>query len=214
VNSLERARTVLAGGVPGRVPVDLHDFMMAGRASGIAFPELFRDGEAMAAAQLDAWHEFGSDVLLVENGTAALAEACGAEVEYSLESAPVVVGPRATLDDLRVPDPYRDAPLPELLKATRLIAEEVGDRACVIGRADQGPFSLATMLMGMVEFLTAVGEGDRQEELERLLEFALETVHRYAVAQKEQGAHLTSIGESIAGPDVLSPADYRRYAWP
>ncbi|HEV3404930.1 MAG TPA: uroporphyrinogen decarboxylase family protein [Gaiellaceae bacterium] len=214
MNSLERVRTVLAGGLPDRVPVDLHDFMMAGRASGIPFPELFRDGGAMAAAQLDAWHEFGHDVLLVENGTAALAEACGAEVEYSLESAPVVVGPRASLDDLRVPDPHRDAPLPELLKATRLIAEEVGDRACVIGRADQGPFSLATMLMGMVEFLTAVGEGDRQQELDRLLEFALETVHRYAVAQMEQGAHLTSIGESIAGPDVLSPADYRRYAWP
>jgi MtaA/CmuA family methyltransferase len=113
-----------------------------------------------------------------------------------------------------MPDPYRDPPLAELLKATRLVAEEVGDRACVIGRADQGPFSLATMIMGMVQFLTAVGEGDRQEELDRLLEFSLEVCYRYAVAQMEQGAHMTSVGESIAGPDVCSPADYRRYAWP
>lgn len=214
VNSLERVRTVLDGGIPDCVPVDLHNFMMAGRATGIPFPELWRDGEAMAAAQIEAWRDFGHDVLLVENGTAALAEACGAEVEYPTDNAPVVVGPRPSLDDLRVPDPHNHAPLGELLKATRLVCEEVGDRACVIGRADQGPFSLATMIMGMVQFLTAVGEGDRQEELDRLLEFSLEVCHRYAVAQMEQGAHLTSIGESIAGPDVCSPADYRRYAWP
>jgi MtaA/CmuA family methyltransferase len=47
-----------------------------------------------------------------------------------------------------------------------------------------------------------------------LLDFCSEVVYRYAVAQMEEGAHMTSIGESIAGPDVCSPALYRQYAWP
>ena len=82
MNSLERVRTVLAGGIPDRVPVDLHNFMMVAEASGRPFPEFFQDGEAMAEGQILAWREFGHDVLLLENGTAALAEACGAAVEY------------------------------------------------------------------------------------------------------------------------------------
>ena len=36
----------------------------------------------MAEAQLAAWERFGYDVIDLENGTAALAEACGCEVEY------------------------------------------------------------------------------------------------------------------------------------
>ncbi|MCP5097832.1 MAG: hypothetical protein GY943_19975, partial [Chloroflexi bacterium] len=89
MNSIERTRTVLQGGIPDRVPVDLHNFMMTAHASGIPFPEFFQDGEAMAEAHIKAWREFGHDVVLVENGTAALAEACGCHVEYMDESAPV-----------------------------------------------------------------------------------------------------------------------------
>ena len=42
---------------------------------------------------------------------------------------------------------------------------------------------------------------------------AQEVVYRYAIAQTEQGAHITSIGESLSGPDVTSPKMYREYEW-
>ena len=42
ITGLERTRTVLAGGIPDRVPVDLHNFMMAAEASGTPFPSFFR----------------------------------------------------------------------------------------------------------------------------------------------------------------------------
>ncbi len=218
MNSVERVHTVLRGGLPDRVPVDLHNFMMTAHASGLPFPEFFQDGEALAEAQIKAWREFGHDVLLLENGTAALAQACGVGVEYLTESAPVSVEPAIQslddLDKLRMPDPYKDHPLPELLKATRIVAREIGDKAFIMGRADQGPFSLASMILGMVEFLSEIGQAERQESLHRLLEFSLEACYRYAVAQMEQGAHMTSIGESLAGPDVCSPKVYREYEWP
>ena len=200
------------------MPVDLHDFMVAAHASGGPFPEYFRDGEAMAEGQIAAWREYGHDVILVENGTAALAQACGVGVEYMEGSAPVSFTPAITsldqVDQLVLPDPYRTEPLRENLEATRIVVREIGRQAFVIGRADQGPFSLASMILGMEAFLTALALPGSEDKLRRLLDFCAEVVYRYAVAQMEQGAHMTSIGEAIAGPDVCSPALYREYAWP
>ncbi len=234
MNSVERTRTVLQGGIPDRVPVDLHNFMMTAHASGIPFPEFFQDGEAMAEAHIKAWREFGHDVVLVENGTAALAEACGCHVEYMDESAPVTHGGAIqSLDDidkLEVPDPFKVHPLKENLKATKIIADEIGDKAFIMGRADQGPFSLASMLLGMDVFLlelgrsqeregrrrrrrSAVDTADLSKKLHRLLEFSLEVTQRYAYAQMEMGAHMTSIGESLSGPDVCSRTSYLEYEW-
>lgn len=216
MDAIERVETVLRGDIPDRVPVDFHDFMVAAQRSGMPFPEYFQDGEAMAEGQISNWREFGHDVILVENGTAALAQACGVGVEYMEDTAPVSFVPAiASLDEidrLVMPDPYADAPLAENLKATRLIADEIGKQAFIIGRADQGPFSLASMLVGIEEFLVALALPGHEEQLAALLDFTGEVVHRYAVAQMEQGAHMTSIGESIAGPDVCAPADYRRWA--
>ncbi|GMQ93839.1 MAG: uroporphyrinogen decarboxylase family protein [Acidimicrobiia bacterium] len=232
MNSVERVRAVLGGGIPDRVPVNLHNFMMTAEASGLPFPEFFQDGEAMAEGQVQAWREYGHDVLLLENGTAALAEACGCEVEYMRDSAPVSHGPAIKslddLDKLEVPDPYKVHPLTENLKTTRIVAREIGDEAFIMGRADQGPFSLASMLLGMDEFLLQLARSrpkpsrrrraeeadpDLAKKLHRLLEFSLEVTTRYAHAQIEQGAHATSIGESLSGPDVCSPQAYREYEW-
>ena len=232
MNGLERTWAVLKGGIPDRLPVDLHNFMMTAHSSGQPFSEFFQDGEAMAEGQINAWREFGHDVLLVENGTAALAEACGCEVEYLEESAPVSHGPAIKslddLDKLTVPDPYKIHPLRENLKATRIISREIGDKVFVIGRADQGPFSLAAMILGMEEFLYQLGrtqqkrskrrresreDPDLENKLRQLLEFSLEVTTRYAYAQMEQGAHMTSIGESLSGPDMCSPKTYLGYEW-
>jgi uroporphyrinogen decarboxylase len=139
-------------------------------------------------------------------------------VEYLADSAPVSFTPAITgldeVDRLVVPDPRQVSPLKENLEATRLVVREIGRQAFVMGRADQGPFSLASMLLGMEGFLMALAMPDQAAGLARLLEFCEEVVYRYAVAQVEQGAHMTSIGESIAGPDVCSPTVYRALAWP
>ena len=82
-----------------------------------SYADYFRDGAAMAEGQIMAWRRFGHDMLLVENGTAALAEACGVQVQYQSDSAPVAKEPAilslAEVDDLKVPDPYKDPLLSE-----------------------------------------------------------------------------------------------------
>jgi len=115
MNSIERVQTVLQGGIPDRVPVDLHNFLMAAQSSGLPFPEYLQNGEAMAEGQIRLWREFGHDVLLLENGTTALAEACGCGVEYLSDGAPVLIQPTLrSLDELGtlvIPDFTRVHPL-------------------------------------------------------------------------------------------------------
>ena len=216
-NSIERVETVLQGGIPDRVPVDLHNFLMVAQASGLAFPEFMQSGEAMAEGHIKAWREYGHDLVILENGTVALAQACGCQVEYIAGSAPVHIAPAINsldeIDKLVIPDPYKAHPLVENLKATRLVCNEIGKQAFIMGRADQGPFSLASMLLGVQDFLMALADPNNKEKLHRLLAFSLEVVYRYAVAQSEQGAQITSIGESLSGPDVTSPKMYKEYEW-
>ena len=77
MNSIERVGAAIELREPDRVPVDLHDFQVAARASGLPMSEIFRDGALLAEAMLTAWREFGHDMILLENGTACSAEACG-----------------------------------------------------------------------------------------------------------------------------------------
>jgi uroporphyrinogen decarboxylase len=219
MNSLERVQRTLAHQLPDRVPVDLHNFLVTARMMGVgSFADFFRDGEAMAEGQILAWRRYGHDLLLVENGTAALAQACGVQVQYQSESAPVAKEPAIRsldeVDELHVPDPYRDPLLSELLKATRIVVEEVGDQAFVMGRADQGPFSLACEIRGMSNLMMDLALGEQLEQVHKLLDFCRQTTFRYALAQMEQGAHCTSIGDSPSGPDLISPEYYRQYAYP
>ena len=216
-NSIERVETVLRGDIPDRVPVDLHNFLMVAQASGLPFSEFMQSGEAMAEGHIKAWHEYGHDLLILENGTVALAQACGCKVEYIEGSAPVHIAPAIgsldEVDKLVIPDPYKTHPLIENLKATRIVSKEIGNKVFIMGRADQGPFSLASMLLGVQEFLMALADPENKEKLHRLLAFSGEVVYRYAIAQSEQGAHITSIGESLSGPDVTSPKMYKEYEW-
>ena len=219
MNAIERTMLTLQHKIPDRVPVNQYNFLVTARLMGVSsFADFFRDGQAMAEGQIKAWQRFGQDIVTLENGTAALAEACGVNVVYQSETAPVAKEPAikslAEVDKLKLPDPYKDPLLKELLKATRIVAEQIGDKACIEGRADQGPFSLACEIRGMTEFMMDLAVGEQEDKIHQLLEYCLQASYRYAVAQIEQGAHFTSIGDSPSGPDMLSPRFYRKYAYP
>jgi uroporphyrinogen decarboxylase len=217
MDSIERVRAAIDQREPDRVPVDLHNFMPAASASGLAMSEVFRSGELLAEAMLQAWREFQHDMILLENGTACNAQACGVEVHYSEDTAPVAGAPvLKSLDDvlgLEVPDPYTTFPMCEILKATRILAHEIGDRAWICARADQGPMDLAAQLRGMTEFMMDIAMGEQDELIHTLLDYARRVATRYAFALIECGGHSTSIGEPVAGPAMISPRHYRRYPW-
>ena len=218
MNSLERCLATIRLQSHDRVPVDLHNFMMT--LAGVNLPpeKMFRDGQLLGEAQIAAWQRFGHDMLIVENGTAALAEACGCEVSYTSGSAPVIKEPLlhdlSEVTSLKRPDPSRSPLCRAVLDATRLILDRIGDRVFVMGRADQGPLSLASMIAGPEMLLVEMAAGERDDEIFALLEYATESYILYAGMFKEMGCPGTSVGEAQGSPDVISPAMYRKYCLP
>jgi uroporphyrinogen decarboxylase len=218
MTSRERVGRVLAGELPDRVPVLLQNFQNTAWLAGMTQREFSRSGARMAEAQIAAWERFGHDVVDLENGTAALAEACGCEAEYPVDEPPRVVKPAISsldeLDRLAPVDPERDGMLPELLDATRRVTAALDGRALVVGEADQGPFDLAALLLGPEPFFIALMEPEQHPLVLRLLEYCYQQSLRYALAQAAAGADFVEIGDSTAGPDVCSPRIYRKFAYP
>ncbi len=217
MTSVERVQAAIELRPPDRVPVDLHNFQPAAYATGLPLGEVFQDGGLLAEAMLKAWREFGHDMILLENGTACNAQACGMEVIYRDQAAPATGKPLLrSLEDvaaLEVPDPFTTFPMCEILKATRILSQEVGDRVWICARADQGPMDLAAQLRGMSELMMDIALGEQEELIHALLDYARRVATRYAYALIECGGHSTSIGEAEASPDLISPQHYRRYPW-
>jgi MtaA/CmuA family methyltransferase len=217
MTSIERIDAAIHLRIPDRVPVNLHNFQPAAYATGLPMDQVLRDGELLAQAMLDAWREFGHDMILLENGTACNAQACGVEVIYRGDAAPATHTPVLKriedVDQLPIPDPETTFPMCEILKAARILVREIGDRVWICARADQGPMDLASQVYSMNDLLIDMAMGEKDEYIFRLLDKCRQVSTRYAYALMQTGAHSTSIGEPVAGPDVISPRMYRKYAW-
>lgn len=217
MTSIERVQAAIDLRSPDRVPVDLHNFQPAALATGLPLRQVFQDGELLAQAMLDAWREFRHDMILLENGTACSAQACGVEVIYRDDSAPAAHVPVLQriedIDKLKVPDPETTFPMNEILKAARILVKEIGDKVWICARADQGPMDLASQVYSMSDLLIDMAMGEKDEYIYRLLDYCREVATRYAYALMDTGAHSTSIGEPVGGPDVISPKMYRKYPW-
>ena len=216
MNSLERTMAVLDQRIPDRVPVALHNFLMAARMMRADFRDAMRSGDMLAEAQLAAWREFGHDVLLHENGVCAEAEALGCEILYQSDCAPHVLVPvLKSLDDverLRIPDPEKTFPLNELLKATHILVRETKGKVFVMGRADQGPMALALALCGPEMFLLAAADVSLRPKVLQLLDFTSRMNMVFGEAQRRAGAHGSSIG--AAGSSLISPQMYDTLEFP
>jgi uroporphyrinogen decarboxylase len=218
MTSLERVRKVLRGDIPDCVPISLLSFQNAARFAGFSIQEYCLSGERMADAQLAYWDEFGHDVIDIENGVAAMAEAVGCKVEYPENEPPWIIKPAIeSLDDIdSLPeiDPFKSQGLAELVIATKIVAKKVGQSVCIRSQSDQGPFSLASMVLGLEKFLMALVEPEKSDLLHKLLSYAARQIAKLCRAQIQAGSHYTMIGDSLAGPDVCSPKTYREYAFP
>lgn len=218
MNARERVLKVIAGDLPDRVPVCLHNFLPAAREAGISMEQYRRDPEAIARVHLQAIETYRYDCVLIDLDTTLLAEAMGAPSDASGDAPGHIAGPAITdleaVDSLRVVDPNKDGRIPVLLEAIRILRKAVGNSVAIRGNCDQGAFSLACLLRGNEDFLMDLIEEPYAPELFKLLEVCYQShlaVHRAVMAV---GADFTSLGDSFSGPDVVAPAMFDTYARP
>lgn len=217
MNSLERCMAVLNGETPDRLPIVPQCFMLAVETAGLKISDVNRNGRKMAQAHIISQEKYGYDGCVIDFDDATIAEAVGAKVIYREDEPAIVDEEQPVLKDLRdvydmpIPDPASSGRLNEWLEATRTLSESIGDHVFIMGRADQGPFSIACLLRGTTQFMMDLLTEDKQL-IDDVLEYCRKISAVFAKAQKDAGAHVTSIGDAFAGPNLISPDMYRQFA--
>ena len=218
MTSLERCLAVLNGEIPDMLPVVPQCFMVAVKTAGYKIGEVNHSGKLMAKAHIISQEKYGYDSCVVDFDVASIAEALGAKVIFRDDEPAVVDEDEQVLKDLRdvyelgEPDPFKIGRLNEWLEATRILVEEIGKDVFVMGRADQGPFSLACLLRGTTQFMMDLMIEDKKL-INEVLDYCRRACVLFAKAQKDAGAHATSIGDALAGPNMISPEMYREFAF-
>jgi uroporphyrinogen decarboxylase len=192
--------------------------MMAAREAGIPMQKYRVDPKAIAQAHLQAWEKYGHDCFFIDTDTTMLAEAMGAKSECAPDEPGRIVEPAirslAEVDRLKVINPETDGRIPAILEGVRLLAKQVGNEVAIRGNADQMAFDLACMVRGTQDFLMELATEPDNPAIHQLLEVCYQghlAVHRALI---KAGAHLTSLGDSLAGPDVISPKMFNQFARP
>jgi uroporphyrinogen decarboxylase len=200
------------------VPVQLQNMALAVQGLGLDFPQVCGDGVLVAEGHIREWQSCRHDGVVVDIGTHAAAQALGCPAEYPPGEIPRVAG--RAIDDwrqvpgLRVPPPEDTFPLAVMLQAVGILKREIGAHCCLIATVDQGPFTLASQLYGMERFLLELGTEGGAEAAGPLLSFCAAFTLRYGRALHRAGADVIRMGDSMSGPELISPAMYRRFAFP
>jgi len=204
--------------IPDRVPVVPQSFMFSIMDAGLRMGDINRNGKRMAETHIRCQEKYGYDGCVIDFDDASLAEACGARIILRDDEPAIVDESKPVLKDLRdvydleVPDPLKAGRLPEWIEATRTLVDAIGDYVFIMGRADQGPFSMASLLRGTQQFMVDLMTEDPQV-IRDVIAYCRKACIAFAKAQKDAGAHVTSIGDALAGPNLIAPEMYRDFAW-
>ena len=218
MNGYERIAAALRGERPDRVPVMLHNFMMAAREAGHSMKAFREDPGKLAGSFIQAVETYGYDGVLVDVDTATLAGALGVPLELPDDEPALCRGALlsslAEVDDLEPPDVARDPRVQAWVEGVGLLVRHFGREVYVRGNCDQAPFSLASMLRGAAEWMMDLTDEANRERAERLLDHCAEAGRQFVRLMAATGAHMVSGGDSPAGPDLVSPKLFRAFAQP
>ncbi len=217
MNGYQRIKAALKGLKPDKTPVMLHNFMMAAREFGVTM-EQFRNSPIIIADAFKASiDKYQYDGILVDIDTATLAGAVGVKVDFPVDDpARAIKGNLENIEDIDSLKPVKVENYRQIqiwLEAVRLLKEYFKDEIFIRGNCDQAPFSLASMMRGtgnwMLDLMIAP-----EELLKALLEYCTDAGIQFIRLMEQTGCDMVSSGDSPAGPEMISPEMYLKYAMP
>jgi uroporphyrinogen decarboxylase len=218
LNGHQRIRAALAGESPDRVPVMLHNFLLAAREAGHSQRRFRESPAAIAGSFIRAVEIYGYDGILVDVDTVTVAEALGVRVDHPEDQPARWAGPRITslaqVRDLPPPEIEKHPRIRIWLEAVRRLKEYFGDEVYLRGNCDQAGFSLASMMRGPAEWMMDLVDEANREDARALLAYCTEAALAFLRLMAGTGADMVSNGDSPAGPDLVSPAMYEEFAQP
>jgi len=211
MNGKEIMALLSKGIVPPRVPFAPTVYEHGARILNITPSRLARDAELLCKSQLAAYEMYRHDIVTVGADIYNIeAEALGSRVIYyedntipSIEQ--ILIEEPSDLENLHMPDPYKDGRMPLVLEACKEINSKIGCEVPV-SSAIVGPFTLAAILRGYENFLMDLI--NEEEFAKKQLKFASGTGLRYAKALIDNGIGV-SVNESWIAPPLLSPSIFK-----
>jgi len=218
MNGYQRIQAVLKGEWPDRRPVMLHNFMAAAREAGMTQAQYRSSPENIARAHIEAAERYDLDGVLIDVDTATMAGALGVPVDYPEDEPARCHGQLLTrladIGRLMPVDISKNERIAIWLEACRLVKKHFGDEILVRGNCDQLPFSVAAMIRTPQEWLMDLMAEENEKHVFALLDYAMDACSRFVRLMADTGVHMISHGDSPSGPDMISPAMYRKYALP
>ncbi|MDR3235058.1 MAG: uroporphyrinogen decarboxylase family protein [Planctomycetaceae bacterium] len=219
MNGFERINNVLNGQATDVVPVMLHNFMSAAREGGMTMQQFRSSSENIANDFVDAARRYQLDGILTDVDTALEAYALGAETHFGEDTPAKVIAPisnriEEVIDSIDSEKIQQDKRIRIYLDAIQLIRKQVGGELFIRGNADQGPFSLAAAVYGLTNMMMDLVNPEKEDIILQLIERCYEvhlTFHRMV---KESGADMTSFGDSMGSPELISPKMYKKFVEP
>ena len=216
MNGKERIQKVLNGEMPDRTPVMLHNYLMAIRENGYTVEQYRKDPKIIADVFEKTVYKYDVDGILLDMDTAFLSSLVGVETDYPAdEPARNHAGLISSLDEvanLKDVD-FSVSRATGYLEAAQRLVEKIGKDIYIRGNCDQAAFSLAGLIRGTEDFLVDILT-EEEEKVRALLEYATRVTCGFMSLMAETGVDMLSNGDSPAGPDLVSPSIYQKFAYP
>jgi len=178
---------------------------------GVTVEELVKSAPLQAEAMALIARETNTLAAISLMDLSVEAEAFGAQVRFSAEEIPAIIGQLVSDEDeadaLEVPglDAGR---IGIFVDAVKLAHEKITDKPLLAGMI--GPYSLAGRLMDVTEIMYTCY--DDPETVHKVLEKATQFLISYGAAMKEAGADGVMMAEPLAG--ILSPDMAEEFSMP
>lgn len=217
MNGYERITAALNDKKPDTTPIMLHNFMMAAREHGVTMKQFKNDPRVIADSFISSVEKYKYDGIMIDVDTVTLAGAVGVPVDFPEDQpARTHEGCLENLEDIKSLKPpgieqYKFIRI--WLEAVRLLKEYFKDEIYIRGNCDQAPFSLASMMRGAQNWMLDLMMAEEGRIIE-LLEYCTEATSQFLKLMAQTGCDMLSNGDSPAGPDMISPDMYEKYAFP
>lgn len=206
---MERVLATLSQNEPDRVPLFLLVSMHGAKELGLSIQEYFQKGEQVADGQLRMLKKFGHDCLYNFFYASLETEAMGGQSIFRKNGPPnsgaPIIRNFEDIEILELPRPEDSPRLLEVLKATRLMKEAVGDTVPIIGVV-MSPFSLPVMQMGFERYFDLIFQ--YHVLFQRLMALNEEFCVAWANAQLEAGASAICYYDPVASSTITFRDDY------
>ncbi|MGL4944422.1 MAG: uroporphyrinogen decarboxylase family protein [Thermoguttaceae bacterium] len=219
MNGFERISATLDGREVDAAPIMLHNFMFAAREANLTMREFRSCPKKMSRTFIDCSLKYGLDGILTDVDTALEAFAMGAATTFPDDLPAKVVAPISDRIEevIEATDPAKlrqDERVQIYLEAIRLMREEVGGEIFIRGNADQGPFSLAAAVYGLPNMMMGMTAPENEALIFKLIECCYDVHLSFHQMVADAGADMTSFGDSMASPDLISPKMYKKFVAP